>query len=141
MSSLHFQTEPNLDVHQYADILIRSTLSKRRPIDDLPHLDAMLQQADLIITARDHKDYLIGIARALTDFAYCTHLADLAVDQTHQRRGIGKRLITEVQTRSGQDTEITLLSAPAAATYYPHIGLQPHRSCWVTEPGVNLRGS
>ena len=36
--------------------------------------------ADVIVTAR-RKDQLVGVSRALSDFAYCTYLSDLAVDQ------------------------------------------------------------
>ncbi len=39
----------------------------------------MCENANLIVTARlDGK--LIGVARSITDFAYCTYLSDLAVD-------------------------------------------------------------
>ena len=35
---------------------------------------------------------VVGVSRAITDFAFCTYLSDLAVDAAYQRQGIGKRL-------------------------------------------------
>ena len=31
----------------------------------------------------------MGVSRAITDFAYCTYLSDLAVDESYQKQGIG----------------------------------------------------
>ena len=53
---------------------------------------AMLSNADVVLTARA-EGRLVGIARAVTDFSYCTYLSDLAVDVAHQGRGIGRELI------------------------------------------------
>jgi predicted N-acetyltransferase YhbS len=56
----------------------------------------MCDNANLIVTARkDGK--LIGVARSITDFAYCTYLSDLAVDIEYQNQGIGKKLIKETK--------------------------------------------
>jgi len=61
----------------------------------------MCQNANLIVTARkDGK--LVGVARSLTDFIYCTYLSDLAVDKSLQKRGIGTRLIKETKLHSPQ---------------------------------------
>jgi predicted N-acetyltransferase YhbS len=89
----------------------------------------MCENANLIITARlDGK--LIGVARSMTDFGYCTYLSDLAVDREYQRKGIGKRLIEETKKQTPQATLI-LLSAPAAVDYYPKIGMKKHNHCFI----------
>jgi GNAT superfamily N-acetyltransferase len=120
----------SLSVEEYVDVLVRSTLAQRRPVDDLPAMTSMLAHADIIITAR-HEQLLIGIARAITDFSFCTYLADLAVDQAFQRQGIGQELIRRTHKAAGLNTNLILLSAPQATTFYEHIGLQQHHSCWV----------
>ena len=74
---------------------------------------------------------LVGIARAITDFAYCTYLSDLAVDERSQRRGIGKELIRRTHEAAGLQTTLILLAAPKARGYYPHVGMTEHESCWV----------
>jgi predicted N-acetyltransferase YhbS len=89
----------------------------------------MLRQADIIVTARDG-ERLVGISRAVTDFAYCCFLSDLAVDVSYQHQGIGKRLIDETRMRAGECTTLILVAAPAAETYYPKIGMRQRPSCW-----------
>ena len=56
----------------------------------------------------------------------------LAVDVAYQRRGIGQDLIRRTHEAAGLETSLVLLSAPNAETYYPHIGMLQHKSCWVT---------
>jgi predicted N-acetyltransferase YhbS len=92
-------------------------------------MEGMLRRSDVILTARCGGG-LAGVSRAITDFSYCTYLADLAVDRAFQRRGIGKELIRRTHEAAGLHTMLILLAAPAAETYYPHVGLQPHHSCW-----------
>lgn len=128
-ASIQYGIEPALPVEEFADVLRRSTLAERRPMDRLDLLAGMLTHSDLIVTARI-EGRLVGISRALTDFTYCVYLADLAVDQAVQGRGIGRELIRLTHAAAGKTTMLILLAAPKAETYYPHIGLQPHHSCW-----------
>ena len=125
-----YHLEPALGPDEFISVLNRSTLGERRPVDDRPRIAGMLQQADLIVTARC-QGLLVGVSRALTDFQFCTYLSDLAVDEVFQRRGIGKRLIDETHQAAGRKTMLVLLAAPKAQTYYPHIGMESHPSCWV----------
>jgi GNAT superfamily N-acetyltransferase len=64
----------------------------------------MLAHAILVVSAWDG-DLLLGMARSLTDFAYCTYLSDLAVRASHQKGGIGKELIlvTKKAFRAGDE--------------------------------------
>ncbi len=131
MQELTYQLEPELTASEFQDILIRSTLAARRPADDLGRLDGMLRKADVVVTCRTQSGLLVGISRAISDFHYCTYLSDLAVDETYQRKGIGKALIDETHKAAGLHTTLILLAAPAARTYYPHIGMNGHDSCWL----------
>lgn len=124
-----YQQEPGLSPAEFVDVLVRSTLAERRPISEPERIGAMLSNADLILTAR-LEGRLIGIARSITDFAFCTYLSDLAVDAAYQRQGIGRELIRRTHEAAGLHTGLVLLAAPAARTYYPHIGMQQHDSCW-----------
>lgn len=127
--TISYSLEPELSAEEFRRILVASTLSERRPVDDPARLERMLRQADLIVTARDARR-LVGIARAVTDFSYCCYLSDLAVDAAYQRQGIGKRLIARTHEAAGELTTLILLAAPAAEAYYPRIGMQQHLSCW-----------
>ena len=122
--------EPDLTPDEFIDLLVRSTLAERRPVHDPEAIRAMLRHADLILTARA-EGQLVGVSRALTDFAFCTYLSDLAVDVAFQRQGVGRELIRLTHEAAGLETMLILLAAPAARDYYPHIGMQKHDSCWV----------
>ncbi len=125
-----YAVEPELGADEFIDVLVRSTLAERRPVDDRAAMGRMLEQADLIVTARVG-GRLVGISRALTDFSFCTYLSDLAVDHEFQRRGIGKELIRRTHEAAGLGTTLILLAAPKARGYYPRIGMAPHDSCWI----------
>ena len=127
--NIEYAIEPHLSAKEFQEILVTSTLSERRPVHDLERLDKMLRNADLIVTARD-AGHLIGISRAVTDFCYCCYLSDLAVDTAYQRKGIGKRLVEETHRTAGESTTLILVAAPAAATYYPKIGMRHLPGCW-----------
>jgi GNAT superfamily N-acetyltransferase len=135
-----YQLEPRLTVEEFIDVLVRSTLGERRPLHETETLRRMLANADVLVTARSDGK-LVGVSRAITDFAFCTYLSDLAVDQAYQRRGIGRELIRRTHEVAGLHTTLILLAAPKARDYYPHIGMTRHDSCWIVEgqeiPGLN----
>lgn len=125
-----YRLEPDLSPEEFIDILRRSTLAERRPVDDPKTIQGMLQHADVIVTARV-EGRLVGVSRAITDFSYCTYLSDLAVDAAFQRQGIGRELVRRSHETAGLHTTLVLLAAPKAESYYPHIGMTAHKSCWI----------
>ena len=130
MTEVEYQIEARLGVDEFVDVLRRSTLAERRPVDEPETIRRMLENADVVVTARlDGR--LVGVSRAITDFAYCAYLSDLAVDEAYQRRGIGRELIRRTHEAAGSGTTLILLAAPAARTYYPHVGMAAHDSCWI----------
>ncbi len=130
MPEVTYRLEPDLAPEEFIDVLVRSTLAERRPVDDPDTIQTMLQHADVIVTAR-LDGLLVGVSRAITDFAYCTYLSDLAVDERHQRQGIGRELIRRTHEAAGLHTTLILLAAPKAQSYYPHVGMTRHESCWI----------
>jgi len=131
MTGIVYKVESNLDAPEFIDVLNRSTLGERRPVDDFKRITEMCKNANLIVTARlDRK--LIGVARSITDFAYCTYLSDLAVDEAYQKKGIGRKLIEETK-RQAPRAKLILLSAPAATDYYPKIGMKKHKQCFILD--------
>jgi predicted N-acetyltransferase YhbS len=125
-----YQIEPHLSADEFIDVLVRSTLAERRPVHDREVIAGMLRHADLIVTARAGA-VLVGVSRAITDYSYCTYLSDLAVDRAFQGHGIGRELVRRTHEAAGLHTSLILLAAPGAASYYPHIGLTRHDSCWI----------
>ena len=128
-----FKTGNDLELDSVIELYRASTLGERRPIDDRERMGAMLNNANLVITAWDGK-LLVGISRALSDFCYITYLSDLAVRVSHQRKGISKELIRRTQTAGGPQALLLLLAAPAAEAYYPHIGFTHHPQAWFLRP-------
>jgi GNAT superfamily N-acetyltransferase len=126
----NFENYPEFGPGEFVDLLRRSTLAERRPVDDSETIRGMLENADLILTARID-GLLVGVSRAITDYHFCTYLSDLAVDERFQRRGIGRELIRRTHSAAGFHTVLILLAAPAARSYYPHIGMVAHDSCWI----------
>ncbi|MGA2067225.1 MAG: GNAT family N-acetyltransferase [Thermoguttaceae bacterium] len=58
-------------------------------------------------------------------------MSDLAVDGLLQGQGIGRELVRRTHEAAGLKTTLLLLAAPKAQTYYPHIGMTKHESCWI----------
>jgi GNAT superfamily N-acetyltransferase len=126
----------DLDLDAVIELYQASTLGERRPVDDRERMRAMLARANLVVSAWDG-EWLVGMARSLSDFSYCTYLSDLAVRVSHQRKGIGRELVRRTRELGGAAT-IILLAAPKAAEYYPRIGFTHHPRAWILEPGANL---
>lgn len=134
---VHYSTDRRLTPDEFIDVLQRSTLGERRPVDDSACIQDMLDHANLVCTAWDGSK-LVGVARSVTDFAYCCYLSDLAIDEAYQRNGIGRKLIALTQAKLGPRAKLILLAAPKAVDYYPRLGFQAHPSAWVVEATKSL---
>jgi ribosomal protein S18 acetylase RimI-like enzyme len=134
---IQYQREKKISVEEFREVLVNSTLGERRPIDAPERLAQMLNHGNLIITARLNEK-LIGISRALSDFAFCTYLSDLAVDEKYQKMGIGKELIKLTKLAAPQ-AKLILLAAPKAVNYYPKIGMDKWEQCYVLDDVSKLK--
>ena len=130
MQTIVYAQDRRITPEQLADVFTRSGI--QRPVDDLARMEKMLQHGNLLITAWDGES-LIGVARALTDFAFCCYLSDLAVDREYQHRGIGQALIEQVRSAIGQDSMLLLLAAPGAMAYYPKVGFEAVANGWIIQ--------
>jgi len=133
-----YTSDRSISAEQFVDVLNRSTLGIRRPVDDLPRIEDMLKHASLTCTAWDGGK-LVGVARSVTDFAYCCYLSDLAVDEVYQHQGIGKELIRLTQSKLHSRASLILLAAPKAVNYYPKIGFNAHTSAWIIGTRTELK--
>lgn len=127
--NIRYEINPKLTVDEFIDILHRSTLGLRRPLDNRADMQTMLELGNYYIVAYDN-DKLVGLARAMTDFVYTTYLSDLAVDEAYQHQGIGKKLLFMMKEAIPK-AKLILLAAPAAETYYHKIGLERHNHCFI----------
>ena len=92
-----------------------------RPTRDPERIQTMFENSDLIVTAWDG-DKLVGVARTITDWVWCSYLADLAVSPDYERSGIGKTLVQLTKQKIGERSMLLLLSVPTAMDYYPKVG-------------------
>ena len=117
--TIKYSSEQQPKTEQIIELYRSSGIS--RPIDDFERIRRIYQNSNLVVTAWDD-EILVGVARSITDFAYCCYLSDLAVRSDYQRKGIGKRLIELTKESASDQSMLLLLSAPGAMQYYPKIG-------------------
>jgi predicted N-acetyltransferase YhbS len=137
-TEIRYRKGNDIALDEMIELYRASMLGARRPVDERDSMRQMLEHADLVVTAWEGS-LLVGIARTLTDFAYVAYLSDLAVRESHQRRGIGRQLIERTQAELGPGASLVLLAAPAAAEYYPHIGFTQHHGAWLLYPGQRVK--
>lgn len=122
----------DLELDEVLTVYQESGLGERRPITDRERFHAMLGNSNLVLVCRI-EGRLVGIGRCVSDFGYATYLSDLAVARDHQRAGIGRALINAIRQEAPR-AKIVLLAAPAATSYYQHLGFSRHDSAWVLDP-------
>ena len=124
--AVFYGVEPTLDAESFRRVLEESGLGMIRPTGDLVRLQAMLSAADLVITARlDAADgAMVGVARCLTDYAWCCYLSDLAVVKAAQGLHIGQGLLGEVRRHLGPRVALILSSVHEAAAFYERAGME-----------------
>lgn len=120
------------DIAELARVYRESGLAERRPVEDADRFTAMIRGANLIIVARED-GRAVGVARCLTDDSYVTYVSDIAVSKSHQRSGVGKAILDEIE-RQAPGVKLVLLSAPDAQAYYPKVGFAQHPSAWLRQP-------
>lgn len=128
MTAISYSNDRRISPQQLAQVFRASGIN--RPVEDLPRMAAMLEHANVLISAWDG-DRLVGVARGLSDFSYCCYLSDLAVDQAHQHAGIGRMLLERVRTVIGEQSMLLLLAAPSAMEYYPKVGFEAVPNGWI----------
>lgn len=121
--AIAYAREFALPLAEFRDVVDSSGLrAAQQPCDDA-RLQAMLDGANLVVTARQAGG-LVGVARCLTDFAWCCYLSDLAVCRPLQSRGIGRGLLHEVYRHVGDGVSVILMSEPSATGFYLREGME-----------------
>ena len=128
--NIQYKINEPITTDQFIELLNNSTLGERRPVDDRACMEGMISNSNLTVSAWNG-DELVGISRCMTDFHYACYLSDLAVSKRHQKLGIGKELQLITQNQLGSKCKLILLAAPAANSYYEHIGFTNNERCWV----------
>jgi ribosomal protein S18 acetylase RimI-like enzyme len=133
---LTIQKEQSLSLQEFINVLEKSGLSKRRPMDDPLFLEQMVKGANLWVTARLNGE-LVGFMRGISDYCYRTFIADLAVIEAFQRKGIGKKMLAH--TRGIAPTaRLILFSAEGSVGFYQKLGFHLHERCYQLKVGEPL---
>lgn len=122
--TIRYAIEPTLAVDEFCRVLVDSGLGAIRPVDDPARLQRMLDAADVIVTARNPDGTLVGVARGITDFAWCCLLPELAVAVAAQGHGVGTHLLAEVRRHLGPQVAVVLASVPTATGFYERTGME-----------------
>lgn len=67
---------------------------------------------------------LIGAGRVLADGKDCAYVCDMAVHPSHQGRGIGKAILSELVNRSHGHKKIILYAVPGRESFYQKLGFK-----------------
>jgi GNAT superfamily N-acetyltransferase len=133
---ISYQVELALGLNEFQFILEDSGLSARRPMEDPQLLERMLLGSNLLITARSDGQ-LVGFLRVLSDFCYRSFIADLAVSQAYQRKGIGRQLL-KIAREQAPEARLILFSAEDALPFYQKLGFHLHERCYQLKTGEEL---
>ena len=69
-----YQLEPRLAPAEFIEVLTRSTLAERRPLDRPAVIQAVLEHADIIVTARIEEELVGVLLAALNARTYYPHI-------------------------------------------------------------------
>jgi ribosomal protein S18 acetylase RimI-like enzyme len=65
---------------------------------------------------------LIGFARTIDDGKFYATIVDVVVSPAHQRRGVGRALVEDIQERLNEFLVVTLTAAPEVQPFYRKLG-------------------
>ena len=76
---IEYKIDASISGSQFIDLLSKSGLGKRRPIDDHECIEGMINNSNLLVSAWEG-NRLIAVARSVTDFHF--HIMSILVLQT-----------------------------------------------------------
>lgn len=118
-----YAREDGLVAADYIACVGATSLGQGRPLANPNRIQAMLDNSDLLVTARDTNGSLLGLFRGITDWHWACYCIDLAVTEGHQGKHIGQTLLDTATALLGPKVSIVLLSKPNAEGFYRHIGM------------------
>lgn len=130
------QNEQTIELKEFIEVLEKSGLARRRPMDDLTLLNQMISGTNLWVTAREN-GILIGFMRGVSDFCYRTFVADLAVIKSCQGKGIGRKMLIFARELA-PTARLFLFSAEDSEGFYQKLGFSLHERCYQLKTGDPL---
>ncbi|MES2593401.1 MAG: GNAT family N-acetyltransferase [Bacteroidota bacterium] len=134
---MEIQFRINEKVTAEAVIEVFKSSGINRPVENVNRVQKMLDNSNLVVTAWNGTE-LIGIARSITDFAYCCYLSDVAVKREHQKFGIGKTMVELTQQSIGEETMLLSLFSSSAMEYIPQTGFEKVENGYIIKRKTKL---
>jgi ribosomal protein S18 acetylase RimI-like enzyme len=120
--SIVYAQEQSLSAEDYAIVVGSTYMRDRRPVANLERTRRILMGSNMIVTAREDGE-IVGVLRGISDGEWVCYVADLAVRDGHQRKGIGTDMLNECKRILGPGMGIVLVAYPEAIDYYKKIGM------------------
>lgn len=121
--TITYAREQDLPADEYIAVVGSTYMRDMRPLANRARIDAMLRGSNVIATARGADGTILGLARGISDDAWVCYIADLAVREGMQGRGIGTGILDECSRILGPGIGIVLLAYPQAEPFYRKIGM------------------
>ena len=121
--SIVYAQEQDLAAGDYIDVVGSTYMRECRPVANPERVTKILAGSNMIVTARDDDGEIVGVLRGVSDGEWVCYVADLAVREGHQRKGIGTGLLDCCKAILGPGMGIVLVAYPEAVEYYRKIGM------------------
>lgn len=82
---------------EVADLYIELGWGTRREYSH-ERMARSLENCDIVVSARNEAGELVGLGRALSDFAIDTKILDLIIAEEYQRQGLGLAMMKKIAT-------------------------------------------
>lgn len=110
----------------YLRLRAESGLTPKRPDQARPALENSWAWCHVVQAATGA---VVGMGRVIGDGGWYFHLADMATDPDHQRRGIGRaiidHLLTVIEQKAPADPYVTLMADRPGVRLYESVGFVP----------------
>lgn len=119
-------TRERLTAAEYVEFLTHTDLGSQYPKERFrPRIAKLVKNASISLVARNDERKIVGVCFAITDFAYWMFITDLGVDRDYERRGIGRRLLTQALEVAGGEKDIIVYTLPNenAVGFYEKFGM------------------
>jgi ribosomal protein S18 acetylase RimI-like enzyme len=121
--SIVYAQEQGLSAEDYIAVVGSTYMRDRRPVGNTNRVAKILAGSNMIVTARDDDGKIVGVLRGVSDGEWVCYVADLAVRDGHQRKGIGTGLLDKCKAILGPGMGIVLVAYLEAVDYYRKIGM------------------
>ncbi|EMT6577305.1 MULTISPECIES: GNAT family N-acetyltransferase [Providencia] len=130
-SRLNYKVNFAISIEDFIRLIRQSPFKEVVPTDNLTQLDAMLNNADLLISAWD-EEQVVGFVRAVTDFSSCCYICELAIDANYQKLGIDRSLMRLAAEELPADCQILFFTTDSNLTEYLRLGFTQSPRAWHT---------